>query len=402
MPHADSRAYDTIVIGLGAAGAATLYQLAKRGQRVLGIDRHDPPHPHGSTHGETRLTRCAIGEGEEYVPFALRSHEIWRELEAGTGAELLSQTGMLMMADRDQQAGYHGKADFMQRTIAAARRFAIAHEVLDAGAISARFPQMRLTGNEIGYYEPGGGFVYPERCVTAQLQTARKLGAATLCDTIVTGIEADGPHATRVRIEDGESYVAANIVVAAGAWTPALIGGAYRASLTITRQVFDWFDVANPADFAPEVFPTFIWMHGPTAEEAMYGFPIPRGASGIKIGTEQFIDISAAPEAVRREVSAAETQRMFDEHIAGRLPGVAPTALRSTTCLYTFTPDGDFLIDRAEGHQNVLVVSPCSGHGFKHSAALGETIARQVTEGMPAAQLSTFGSARLRDLAYPA
>ena len=156
MPVPDKGVFDTIVIGLGAVGSACLYQLAKRGQRVLGIDRFAPPHAMGSSHGETRITRQAIGEGDAYMPLVKRSHEIWREVETGTGAELLVQCGALILADRNSAANHHGKGDFVRRTIAAAERFGILHEVLDAAEIRARYPQLGLAGNELGYSEPGG------------------------------------------------------------------------------------------------------------------------------------------------------------------------------------------------------------------------------------------------------
>ena len=150
-------------------GSASLYQLARRGARVLGIDRFHPPHDQGSSHGESRITRQAIGEGEEYVPFVLRSYEIWRELEAETGEQLLFEVGGLSMTRESGSPRHHGQGDFVGRSIAAAQRFGIVHEVLRAPEIQQRFPPFRLIGDEIGYYEPGAGYVRPERCVTAQL-----------------------------------------------------------------------------------------------------------------------------------------------------------------------------------------------------------------------------------------
>jgi sarcosine oxidase len=387
--------YDTIVVGLGAAGAATLYQLAKAGQRVLGIDRYTPPHTLGSSHGETRLTRCAIGEGEAYVPLALRSHEIWRELEAETGAELLNQCGMLIVTDPALRAGYHGKDAFVQRTIDAARAFDIPHEVLDAAGIEAKFAQLRLTGSELGYYEPGGGIVSPERCVQTQLTLAARLGAVIRCETRIVAIEQDGPDAAFVRTASGESLHAGTIVVAAGSWTPGLVGGGYREALTVTRQSFHWFDVENPDDYAPGRFPSFIWMHGPGESDSMYGFPIAPGGRGLKLGTEQFAEVTENPDLLNREVTQAESREIFATHVGPRMKGVRPDAFRTATCIYTFTPDADFLIDQPAGKPNVLVVSACSGHGFKHSAALGEAIAAQVSGASPATDLRQFGAARL-------
>src|SRR6185295_7980348 len=126
--------YDAIVLGLGAAGSATLYQLAKRGARVLGIDQFDPPHTLGSTHGDTRITRLAIGEGAHYTPLAVRSHEIWRELEAATGANLLTTNGGLVIANAAGNWSLHGTS-FFSTTVAAARKHNIAHELLDSAAL---------------------------------------------------------------------------------------------------------------------------------------------------------------------------------------------------------------------------------------------------------------------------
>ena len=142
---------DVIVVGLGAMGSAALYQLARRGVTVTGIDRFTPPHDRGSSHGESRITRQAIGEGEEYVPFALRSHEIWRELEAATGRSLFSPIGGLIIGRRTD-AGLHGQPDFIGRTIAAAKRFRIDHEVLTPGEVAKRFPQFRLAGDATCYF----------------------------------------------------------------------------------------------------------------------------------------------------------------------------------------------------------------------------------------------------------
>src|SRR5882724_8062273 len=150
---------DFVVIGLGAMGSAVSYQLAKRGVSVIGIDRLAPPHPMGSSHGETRITRQAVGEGGSYAPLVLNSHRIWRELEADSGEKLLSQCGVLVMAPGTGTTSHHGKPDFVARSIKVARDFGIVHEILDGAEITRRFPQfLNLAGNERAYYEPGGGY----------------------------------------------------------------------------------------------------------------------------------------------------------------------------------------------------------------------------------------------------
>jgi sarcosine oxidase len=388
--------FDTIVVGLGAVGSACLLQLARRGQRVLGLDRYDPPHAWGSSHGETRLTRCAVGEGEAYVPLVARSHEIWRELEQETGAELLTQCGVLILASASGAACVHGKGDFVRRTIAVAERFAIPHEELDAADVTRRFPQFRLRGDEIGYFEPGGGFIRPEACVEAQLTLARRHGAAIRTGTRVARIERDGGGVCVVT-ESGDRHYAAEALLAAGAWSAGLTG-ALAPYLSVTRQVFHWFEPSDPAAFAPGRFPAFIWMHGDGPEDNFYGFPVPPGEPGMKVGMEQTSATTPDPDRLAREVSAQETEALFRDHLHGRLPGLSPRAQRSAACLYTNTPDGDFLIARAPENERVLLVSACSGHGFKHSAGLGEAVARTLAaDDTP--DLAMFDAARFGALA---
>ena len=385
--------FDTIVIGLGAMGSASLLQLARRGQRVLGLDRFEPPHSLGSTHGETRITRCAIGEGEDYVPLVLRSHEIWREIERETGAELLTECGALILAPGSGSALVHGKADFVRRTIAAAERFDIPHEVMSPDAVMRRFPQFRLRGDELAYFEPSGGFVRPERCVEAQLMLARSTGAEVRTGQQVTAITPDGAGVC-VTTLDGSRFLAAEVVLAAGAWSPGLAGATLAPQMTATRQVLHWFDADDAALFAADRCPVFIWMHGNTAEQSFYGFPVPHDGAGVKVATEQYLDILDDPDLVQRDVARAEADAMFTDHVQGRLVGVRPAALRSAVCLYTMTPDADFLIAPAPENPRVLLVSACSGHGFKHSAALGEAVAQRLT-GSDNGVLEPFAAARL-------
>jgi sarcosine oxidase len=386
------RGFDSVVIGLGAMGAATLLQLARLGQRVIGLDRYDPPHDQGSTHGETRITRCAIGEGEIYVPLALRSHAIWREIEQETGEDLLTQCGALILAGSGSTAPVHGKADFLGATIAAARRFAIPHEVLDADCVMRRFPQFRLRGDETGYFEPGGGFLRPERCVAAQLMLARRHGAEIRTNTQVTAIVPDGAGVC-ITIGDGQRIFAAEAVLAAGAWSPGLIGRELAPRMAVLRQVLHWFAPARPAEFAPEQFPVFIWAHGNSADDSFYGFPVPQGGTGVKLAREQYHAVLDDPDLTERHVSEAEAAAMFHDHVQSRLPGLLPPVLRSKTCLYTMTSDGDFLIGRPADNPRLLLVSACSGHGFKHSAGLGEKVARSLVADDGA--LAAFAPARI-------
>jgi sarcosine oxidase len=383
------RTADVVVVGLGAMGSASLYQLARRGARVIGVDRFHPPHDRGSSHGETRITRQAIGEGEEYVPFVLRSHEIWRELEAETCEALLFQVGGLLMTRESGGARHHGQGDFVGRSIAAARRFGIAHEILRAPEIQHRFPPFRLVGDEIGYYEPGAGYVRPERCVAAQLDRARAHGAELRTSEIVLRLEPRAGDVTVVT--DRARYSAARVIVTAGAWVPALLGGELATLLSVYRQVLHWFACDEPQVFAPGVFPIFIWIHGAVGTDHFYGFPLV--GDGVKLAREQFVE-TTDPDRVAREVSPAEAADMYATHIRGRLAGVSDRCLRSETCLYTATPDSRFVIDRHPESDRIIVASPCSGHGFKHSAAIGEALAEFALAGQSRLDLGPFSLAR--------
>jgi sarcosine oxidase len=387
MPEAD-----VIVVGLGAAGSAALYQLARRGRRVIGVDQFAPPHAMGSSHGETRITRLAIGEGAHYTPLAIRSHQIWRELEAATGRELLTENGGLVISGAGGGSrAFHG-ASFFATTVAAAQRHGIDHERLDAAQIRRRFPAFAVRDDEVGYFEPSAGFVRPEACVAAQLDEAARLGASLRLGETVLGFADDGGGVV-VETTAGR-YTATALVLAVGPWAPRLYGDRIAAPLKVFRQVLYWFDVGDAyASFTPDRFPVFIW-ELPHAHGAIYGFPAVGGPDGgFKIATEQYA-AETSPERVSREVTAAETAEMFERFVAPFFPDARPRCVRSAVCLYTMTPDFGFVVDRLPGAERVIVASPCSGHGFKHSAALGEAIA-DLAEGRASRfDLSAFALSR--------
>ncbi|MDB5829697.1 MAG: N-methyl-L-tryptophan oxidase [Variovorax sp.] len=398
-----SNHYDAIVVGLGAVGAAALYQLAQRGgkrsTRVLGIDRFAPPHDRGSSHGESRITRLAIGEGDAYVPLVQRSHVIWRELEARTGRSIMTRTGGLILAPRDGATDHHGKPDFVRRTIASAERFGIEHQVLDAAGIRTRFPQFHLQGNEIGYFEPEFGFVRPEQAIAAQLEVARASGAEVHEGEPVIALEGGrgggtGDQPVKVRTATA-TYTADRVVIAAGAWLPEFLGQAARDAwhreFEVYRQVMYWFDASEAAgDFTAGRMPIFIWMYGDGQEDYMYGFPSANAARpALKVATEQYTR-TTSPEALVREVDTAEIKAMYQSRIAGRFPKIGGRAIDARACMYTVTRDRHFVIDTLPDAPRVLVVSACSGHGFKHSAGLGEAIAQRMLGESPTADLRAF------------
>jgi sarcosine oxidase len=388
---------EVIVVGLGAIGSATLYQLARRGIPAIGIDRFTPPHDRGSSHGESRITRLAVGEGDDYAPLVRRSHAIWHELERETGASLLHQVGGLIIGDA-QDTPHHGKPGFLKRTIAVAERHAIAHEVLAAAEIAYRFPQLLMTGGERGYYEPEAGMVFPERCIAVQLDQARRFGATLRLDEQVVSVTpADGAAGAGVTVTTTAGRLQApRVVLAAGPWLPGLLGTSWSTGLLrIFRQTLHWFPTES-AGFAPERCPVFLWMHGSSEEDYFYGFPRLPGSAGIKVASERYARTTTA-DGCDRQVTSAESSEMFRRHVSGRLRDVGGEALRAAACLYTVTPDSGFLVDSVPELPGALVASACSGHGFKHSAALGEHIAALIAgEAEAAAALAGFGLPRLR------
>jgi sarcosine oxidase len=358
--------HDVVVVGLGAVGAATLYQLARRGARVVGIDRFRPPHAFGSSHGETRITRLAIGEGDEYVPLVARSHELWREMEAATGRKLLTVTGGLWISSAARRREIH-VTDFFHNTLRAARRFDIEHEVLEPALIRERFPQFRVSDSELGYFEPGAGYLRPEECVAAQLDLARRHGADVRLEETVESLEYAGKLAPQV-------------VVAAGARLKHLLPADLARRFSVTRQVQFWFEPRAALDFAAPRFPVFIW-EPQSRGNVIYGSPEIAPGAGVKIATEQFTRHADADAHEWREVAPGESEAMHRELVAPYLPGLGARCLKAVPCLYTATPDFRFVVDRHPEHANVIVASACSGHGFKHSAAIGEAIAEWVAAG---------------------
>ena len=384
---------DILVVGLGAVGSAALYQATKWNVRAIGIDRFAPPHGQGSSHGDTRITRQAIGEGREFVPLVLRSDELWREIEQLTGRTLGIRCGCLVLASPNTPGDHHGSRSFLEDTIDAAQDFAIAHELLSTSALKQRFPQFRLQGDEVGYFELGAGLLHPEACIEAQLDLARLSGAQIFTNERVTAISTSS-NAVDVHTERGV-YSAARVIVTAGAWIPELLGKQYEHLFRIYRQMLCWFAVERKEiDYTPEHFPVFIWITGNRRQDMMYGFPAIDGPNGgMKIATEQY-EQTIDPDAVSRGVYDGEIAALHNEYIAPRFPDVSSHVVKSTTCLYTVTPDSKFIIDAFPGTERIWFASACSGHGFKHSAAIGEALVRKALCQVPLVDLSPFRLAR--------
>jgi sarcosine oxidase len=388
--------FDTIVLGLGAMGSATVYQLAKRGRSVLGIDRFSPPHEYGSTHGESRIIRQAIGEGQEYTPLGLRSYELWREIEREIGTELLTITGGLILERRESAATLHGQPNFLARTISCAQKFNIRHEVLETHDIRRRYPQFAVT-DECGYFEYGAGYLQPELCVSAQLKLAEKYGANIHTNQKVLSIAPGRSASVTVKTERAV-YKGQQLVITAGPWVTKFLPPTCAQYFKVYRQVMYWFVIQNNArrDFIPGKFPIFIWLLDNRPDFGFYGFPSLDDTT-IKVASEQYT-LTTTPDDVSREVTAAEKKSMYKDHLRGRLPGISAVCDSAVTCLYTTTPDSNFVIDCYPGQSNIVLASPCSGHGFKHSAAIGEAIAQLVIDKKSKIDIGAFKINRFKNM----
>jgi sarcosine oxidase len=387
--------FQTIVIGLGAMGSAATYHLAKRGDKVVGIDRFSPPHVYGSSHGDTRITRQAIGEGSEYVPLVLRSHELWEEIERETGKKVLTVTGGLIMSVVEGSMR-HGSY-FFNQTVACAETYGIAHRLLDAYEIKKRFPQFKLKGNERGYFEEKAGYLRPELCIEAQLELAQRYGARLAFDEKVLSFFMGSHDKVAVKTDKGE-YEAEKLIISAGPWAGQLLGEPYARYFKVYRQVLYWFDVEDSISrFQPPNFPIWIWEFGTAVEDLMYGFPAIDGArGGVKLASEQY-KTSANPDTVSREVSRLEIEEMYKRYVQPHLAGTSERCVKAVSCLYTVTPDHRFVIDSHPEYPQVIVASPCSGHGFKHSAAIGEVLAQLIVDGRSEIDISAFSFRRFED-----
>lgn len=389
-----SNHFDVIVVGLGAMGSASAYHAANAGMRVLGLDQFSPPHTQGSSHGETRITRLAIGEGEAYTPLAIRSHELWRDLERELKVKVLHSVGGLVIGTPGTEQRFHNKPGFLQTTISAARAYNIKHELLSANDMKKRFPQFALQENEAAYYEYEAGYLNPEECVFSQLVLAKRRGADIRTNEKVLSITRTSQGGVEVRTEHG-TYYAEQIVVTAGPWVQKLFPNRLP-TVRITRQTLHWFSTgAHHEMHTPDRCPVFIWSFNDEPAAGIYGFPAIDGPTGgLKVASESY-DRTVDPDAVHREVSATDIDSFYQTSIREKLPYLSNTCVKTTTCLYTITPDSDFAIGRLPDFPQCLAVSTCSGHGFKHSAAIGESVAQLLRADITVIPLSSFPLSRL-------
>jgi len=412
--------YDAAVIGLGAHGSSISAHLASRGVKVLGLEKYAPAHKNGSSHGRSRIFRTAYFEDPAYVPLLVRSLVLWKELNAREKAfqddenseELLKMTGALMIgAASDIEESESESLEVYLRsargksvlggTYASIREHGLEHEILSAAEVKKRYGCFNLDDSEIALYEKDAGVLIPEMCIVAYLRMASDNGADLHYNESLASYTRDDDGYFTIISSTDSIYRAKKIVLSVGAWAPKLYGDVLvtptcALPLYLERRVLFWFDTADNAAF--ETIPVYIWQT--STDGNFYGFPLQSSSSsggtnpsGIKVamhGMKPQPQLSS-PGEVERSVSEEETIDMRSA-VRERVPLLAEGSLSHTeTCMYTCTQDWHFLLDWHPDHDSkVLLVSPCSGHGFKFSSVIGEICADLVIDGATTLDISLF------------
>ena len=352
--------YDAIVIGVGGMGSATVFHLAQSGCRVLGLERFGIPHAFGSSHGSTRIIRLAYSEGPEYVPLLHAAYRYWREIEEVSGESILQVTGGLDVGPAGSWTVEGSRQSCLEH--------GLAFEELDGAEINRRFPGYRLPDSMRAVYQPDGGYVRSEIAVQAYAAAARALGAEIVTDARVHGWQRDG-DGVRVDTADGR-YEARKLVITAGPWVGELVPD-LRRMCRPERQVMLWTEPLHDTAFDPARFPVFN-MEAPSGR--YYGFPDDRG-EGFKIGKYYHLRQQVSdPDGLDRNCHP-EDEAVLRDAIEAYLPEANGATRRMAACMFTNTPDTDFVLDRLGDANDVFVAAGFSGHGFKFCSVVGRVMA---------------------------
>ena len=371
--------YDVVVVGLGAMGSAALYSLARRGVRVIGIDRFAPPHDKGSSHGESRVFRMAYYEDPAYVPLLRLALQEWRALEAHAGDEVLTVTGIL-------EAGFPG-APHVSGSLTSSIQHELPHEILRASEVNERFPAFSLPLGWDCVFQPDGGVLLPEKAIRLFLSAAQTLGARVRTNTIVRHVQEVKDH-IEVVLESGEVINSASTVIAAGPWIAELLPE-LGEHLQITRQPLVWFRPTRPDLVVRDRMPVFSLQ---TENDSVYGFPDLFG-SGVKVASHLSGGNLPGPDADRSAVSDDE-RAALRATLERYVPAAAGGSCHATTCSYTRASDEHFVLGLHPAHPRMVIASPCSGHGFKFASIFGEVMADLATTQLTDNPISLFRPGR--------
>lgn len=362
----ESKRYDCIVIGVGGMGSATVYQLARRGKKTLGLEQFDIPHELGSSHGLTRIIRLAYYEHPSYVPLLRRSYELWRALEAETGTQVLHITGSIDASPEDHPV--------FQGSLQSCLQHDLPHEVLTSAQLTARFPGYHFPAETMALFQPEGGFLTPEKCIETFVAAARAHGADVHAREAVLEWETTAEGGVRVRTAQAV-YEADKLVITAGAWAAKLLPPLKTLAVP-ERQVLIWLEPRRPELFAPERFPVFNCV---VEEGRYYGFPLWEHP-GFKYGRYHHLEEVVDPDTVDRTPKPRDEAilRGFGERY---FPDAAGETLMLKTCLFTNSPDEHFILDLHPNYPQVAFAAGFSGHGFKFASVIGEIMADFALDG---------------------
>jgi sarcosine oxidase len=372
--------YDVIVLGIGGMGAATVFELARRGRRVLGLEQFDLGHDRGSSHGQTRVIRKAYFEHPNYVPLLRRAYQRWYDLEQRQGRHLFTECGGLYIG--------HPTGELVSGVRRSAKEHGLTIEEVSAAEMRRRYPAFHLGEEYVGVLEPGAGFLYVEHSVVAHVEEAIRLGAELRPNEAVLSWEASATGVT-VRTEGG-TYSAARLIVTAGAWASRMLAD-LGLPLTVRRKVLLWYATADDALLRRDVFPIYM---AETPQGFYYGFPVIDG-NGHKLARHDGGDVVSDPARVNRDVSPADEEDVH-QFLARHLPTVDGPLRHSRVCMYTLTPDEHFIIDVHPEHSNVAVAAGFSGHGFKFASVVGEVLADLAEKGKTELPIDMFRLSRFR------
>jgi sarcosine oxidase len=374
--------YDVAVIGAGAMGSSAAYHLSKTGKKILVLDRFTPPHNLGSSHGQSRIIREAYFESPVYVPLVQEAYELWYQLEKESNKRLLLKTGGLMLGTMDSKV--------VQGALLSAQTYDLPYEYLSSNEIKKRFPGFNPTNDTVGIYEKNAGILFPEECIETNLQLAKNSNVTFRYDEIVTRIRYNNNEVEIVT--NKEKYTVAKAIVSAGAWLNELFPDLHLP-LVVARQVLFWFKCRkeDSKKFLPGDFPVYIWQ--PEKEKIFYGFP--DLGDGIKIAIHHG-GKQTNPNAIDRQVTDEEISEMVS--VTKHYFDVQISFNYSAICMYTNTPDEDFIIDYYPANKNIIIASPCSGHGFKFSSAIGKLLCDMALEEPLSFDISVFNISRLIEI----
>ena len=379
--------WDLIVIGTGAVGSAALRAASEAGARVLGIEQFTPAHLRGSSHGHSRIFRHAYFEHTDYVPLLRHSTARFESLERASGESLLYRCGVLLMGGPASEA--------VRGSLDSASRWQLAVDALDAAALRARFPWFSVTDDTIGSFEPDAGIVRPEASVHAAIRIARAQGAELLTTTRVHRIDEDA-NGVSVRTAQGIEHANA-LIVCAGAWTARLLPE-LAPLLRVTRQVQAW--VTPRAGTDATSMPCWLLDRGP-GQPAVYGLaPDPQAAAVDPASPSRLpkVALHGSDDPVDPDVGAAppddRDRARVHRAYSSIAPGLAGHVAAAATCLYTMSPDGNFLLGTRRGAQRTHFAAGLSGHGFKLSPALADALCDLALHGHTGLPIGFLSAAR--------